>query len=123
MTPIAVIEAGATLLWSYSALTFAAWLIHLIRLPQGDHVATVTELLFHLVPAMIALVVVVLFGALIGLPSVVAFIAILFPAGLAYGTHMALCDIRDVPTGRGDLPRLAFALLLAGVVILYRFLG
>ncbi|QXT38820.1 hypothetical protein [Gymnodinialimonas ceratoperidinii] len=120
MTPIALIEALATLLWSYAALTALVWALHLRREDQGAHVPAMTELLSHLVPAMIILVVVVLVGALIGLPSVVAFIALLFPAGLAYGFHMALTDLRDTPTGRQDLPRLALSLGLAAVVITFR---
>lgn len=120
MTAIVLIEALATLLWSYTALTFLAWLAHVFRLPPGAHVAAGAELATHLVPAMIALVAVVLVGALIGLPSVVAFIAILFPAGTAYGTHMALTEIRDAPTSRRDLPRFAFTLLLTGALIVTR---
>lgn len=122
MTPIALIEACATVLWTYTALTFAAWLAQVVRLPQGAHVAAVTELITHLVPAMIALVVVVLLGALIGLPSVVAFIAILFPAGTAYGTHTALVELRDAPTSRRDGPRLALTVMIASVLIAMRHL-
>ncbi|GAB5446637.1 hypothetical protein [Gymnodinialimonas sp.] len=123
MTPIALIEAAATLLWTYTALTFGTWLTHLRRLPQGAHIAAVTELLSHLVPAMILLVLLVLFGALIGLPSVVAFIAILFPAGTAYGTHTALIELRDTPQGRQDLPRFIATLLIGTSLIAYRHLA
>lgn len=120
MTPIAIIEATATLLWVYTALTFATWLAHLWRLDKGAHVAAATELLSHLVPAMIGLVLLVLFGAFIGLPSVVAFIALLFPAGTAYGTHMALIEARDAPTDRRDLPRIAATLLISMAFIAAR---
>lgn len=120
MTPIAIIEAAATLLWTYTALTFVAWARHVALQGQSSHIAAVTELLSHLVPAMIALVLLVLFGAFVGLPSVVAFIALLFPAGTAYGTHMALLEARDTPTNRADLPRFALTLFLAGALIAYR---
>lgn len=120
MTPIALIEAIATLLWVYSALTFVAWVLRVRALPKGAHVATAAELAFHVLPAMIGLVAVVLIGALIGLPSVVAFIAILFPAGTAYGTHMALTELRDAPTGRKDLPRVAAAFAIAAALIVLR---
>lgn len=120
MTPIPIIEALATALWTYTALTGAAWLNHTRRLTKGAHIAALAELLTHLVPAMIALVLTVLIGALIGLPSVVALIALLFPAGTAYGTHMALSEARDTPTNTQDLPRLAASLILATAIITYR---
>lgn len=120
MTAIAIIEALATLLWVYTALTGIAWALHARSLPQGAHVPAFAELLGHLVPAMIVLVVVVLLGALIGLPSVVAFIAVLFPAGTAYGTHMALTDVRDASPSRRDLPRIAATGLIAIALIFYR---
>ncbi|WP_044006561.1 hypothetical protein [Jannaschia sp. CCS1] len=118
MTPIAIIEAGATLLWTYAALTFLAWARLMFRQDKGRHVAAVVELLFHLVPAMIALVLLVLVGAFIGMPSVVAFIALMFPAGLAYGTHMALTEARD--NAGPDRPRIGLTILLASAIILYR---
>lgn len=120
MSALALIEALATLLWVYTALTFAAWLTHLFRQEAGAHVAAVTELLSHLVPAMIGLVTLVLIGAFVGLPSVVAFIALLFPAGTAYGSHMALLDLRDAPADARDLPRLIATVILATALIVYR---
>lgn len=123
MTPIAVIEALATLLWVYSGLTFVAWVLHVRALPTGAHVAAAAELAAHFLPAMIGLVAIVMIGALIGLPSVVAFIAVLFPAGTAYGTHMALTELRDAPTGRGDLPRLAATLAITVPLILLRLVA
>lgn len=119
---IAVIEALATVLWTYAGLSFIAWARHTVNQHKSTHVAAVVELLFHLVPAMIGLVLLVLVGAFIGLPSVVAFIALLFPAGLAYGTHMALTEARDGDDAGGapHLPRAALAVLLACAIIIYR---
>ena len=116
MSAIALIEAAAPLLWVYTALTFVAWLNHLLRRDKSGHVAMGAELLSRLVPAMIGLVVVVLAGAFIGLPSAVAFIALLFPAGTAYGTHMALSEAQDGHPS-SILPRLV-ATLLAGLIII-----
>lgn len=117
---IALIEAAATLLWCYAALSLVQWLIQVTRLDRRHHVPAAADLLSHLVPAMILLVLTVLAGALIGLPSVVAFIAILFPAGLAYGLHMALEDMEPPPTRAQVMARLAFAIVLAGAIVLYR---
>ena len=117
MLLITLIEMLATALWVYAALTLAAWLNHTRRLDRGAHVPALMELLGHLVPAMIALVVTVLFGALIGLPSVVALIALLFPAGVAFGSHMALVEAREVTSSRS---RVLATLAIAAALIVYR---
>ena len=119
ITPIAIVEAVASLLWVYAGLTFLAWADYLRRSARQAHVAHVFELITQLVPAMIALLLVVIAGAVIGLPSVVVFIAVLFPAGLCYGSHMALADIRG---DRGaataqDFARAGLAVALAVLVI------
>ncbi len=120
MTPLAVIEAIATLLWVYAGLTFIAWARHLIRSEKRFHIPHVADLLGNLVPAMIALVVVVMAGAMIGLPSVVVIIAVLFPAGLAFGLHMSLNDIREDASYRAELIRIILALLIGAGVIYVR---
>lgn len=119
MTPIALVEAIATLLWCYAGLCALAWFRHARRMEASVHVPAVTELLGNLVPAMILLVVVILFGALFGLPSVVVLIAVLFPAGLSYGLHTTLSDISEADPWR---PRAVAALALAAAVIALRAL-
>jgi di/tricarboxylate transporter len=120
MTPIALIEAAATLLWVYAGLTLAHWAYRTARLERRDHIPALADLISHLVPAMILLVLTVLAGALIGLPSVVAFIAILFPAGLAFGSHMALHEHDPPPTQKHTLARIAFTLALSAALITIR---
>ncbi len=116
MTPIAAIEAVATLLWCYAALAALAWFRHARRLEQSFHIAAFAELMGNLVPAMVLLVIVILFGALVGLPSVVVFIAFLFPAGLSWGLHVTLSDL---PEGNAWRPRVAIALVLAIALTTY----
>jgi hypothetical protein len=120
MTPIAIVEAIATLLWVYAGLTLVAWADHLRRTDRQAHVPHVVELLANLVPAMIALLVVVMAGAVIGLPSVVVIIAVLFPAGLAFGLHLSLNDIRSETTPARELARIGAALALGAAVIWVR---
>ncbi|WP_224814432.1 hypothetical protein [Hasllibacter sp. MH4015] len=117
-TPIAMIEALATLLWVFACLSGVAWLRRLWQLEPNRHVAAVTELLGNLVPVMILLVVIVLIGALVGLPSVVALIAVIFPAGLAYGIQATLSDLND--TRAFPILRVALTLLIGAAVILLR---
>jgi hypothetical protein len=120
MTPLAVLEAVATVLWVYAGLALIEWFLRVAKMGKRHHIPSVVDLLGNLVPAMIALVVVVMAGALIGLPSVVAIIAVLFPAGLAFGAHMALNDIRDTADPRVETGRLLLTLGLAGGVIYVR---
>jgi hypothetical protein len=125
MTPVAWIEAVATLLWCYAGVTLLAWGGHLSRSDPRLRVAHVAEMIANLVPAMITLVVVVLVGAVIGLPSVVVLIAVLFPAGLAFGLHMALNEIRgEAPASwTAEIARLALAFAIGAAVIWWRQLG
>ena len=80
----------------------------------------VADLLSHLVPAMILLVVIVLFGALFGLVSIVVLIAIVFPGGLAFGAHMALAEVTDRHQLRDHTPRIGAAIILGLALSLYR---
>ena len=120
MTPLAVIEAIATLLWTYAGLAFLSWANHIRKSDRRHHIPHVADLLGNLVPAMIMLIVVVMAGAMIGLPSVVVLIAVLFPAGLAFGLHMALNDIRAEADWRGEMLRLGLTLILGGAAIYVR---
>jgi paraquat-inducible protein A len=106
MTPIGWVEAVATLFWTYAGLAAIEWAARLSRRDRREHLPLVFEMIGHLVPAMIALLLVVLAGAFLGFPSVVVIIAVLFPAGLATGFHMGLNDLREATwRGRGRPPR------------------
>jgi hypothetical protein len=123
MTPIAVIEGIATLLWTYAGLTLLAWAGHLRRAEERARVTHVFDLVANLVPAMIALLLVVLAGAMIGLPSVVVIIAVLFPAGLAFGAQMSLNEIREETTLPRELVRIGLAFAIGAAVIWWRQIG
>lgn len=119
MTVIGWVEAAATLFWTYASLAGIEWSARLSRRDRSEHVALVFEMIGHLVPAMITLVVVVLAGAIFGFPTVVVLIAILFPAGLALGMHMGLNDLRE-GTWQGETLRLTLTALIGGLVIWVR---
>lgn len=120
MTPLAVIEAVATLFWVYAGLALMEWAVLVARSERRQHIPHVTDLIANLVPAMIMLVLVVLAGAMIGLPSVVVLIAVLFPAGLAFGLHMSLNDLRHHVQFRTELGRFVTTFLIAAGVIYVR---
>ncbi len=119
MTPIAIIEAVATFLWTMAIVGIAEWMWTVARMDRRQHIPHTAELLGNLVPAMVALVVVVMVGAFVGLPSVVVIIAMLFPAGLAFGVQMSLNDLRGTVWPR-EIVRLALVLVIAAGVVIYR---
>jgi hypothetical protein len=119
MSPIAIVEAVATLLWTYTFLAAIEWFTRVSRLERNRHVPLFFELVGHLVPAMITLLVVVLFGAFFGFPTVVVVIAVLFPAGLAVGMHMGLNDVRDA-TWTGEAVRFMLTAVIGIAVIWWR---
>ena len=119
MSPIAAVEAVATLFWTYAGLAAAEWGVRLWHKERREHLPLVFEMIGHLVPAIITLLVVVLAGIFLGLPSVVVIIAVLFPAGLAMGFHMGLNDLRQA-TWPGEATRLGLTALIAGLVIYIR---
>ncbi|MDG4650018.1 hypothetical protein P6F26_16345 [Roseibacterium sp. SDUM158017] len=122
VTPIALVEAVATLLWTYAGLAAIEWIARASRLDRGRHVPVFVELAGHLVPAMITLLVVVLLGAFLGFPTVVVVIAILFPAGLAVGVHMGLNDLREA-TWPGEAVRFALTAAIGGGIVWMRQFG
>jgi hypothetical protein len=117
MTPLGTIEAIATVLWVYAGLALAEWVARIARTDRRQHIPHVVDLLGNLVPAMVGLVVVVMAGAVIGLPSVVVLIAVLFPAGLAFGLHRTLAEIGAKTSPRAEAARLALTLILAAAII------
>jgi hypothetical protein len=119
VSPIAVIEAAATVFWTYAGLAAIEWFVRLWRKERREHLALVFEMIGHLVPAMITLLVVVLAGIFLGLPTVVVIIAVLFPAGLAVGFHMGLNDLREA-TWPGEATRLGLTAVIAAGVIYVR---
>ena len=120
MTPIAIIEAIATLLWTYAGLALMEWAVFVARTERRHHIPHTMDLLGNLVPAMIMLIVVVMAGAMIGLPSVVVLIAVLFPAGLAFGLHVSLNDLRDQASYRIELGRILSTFVVAAGIIYVR---
>ena len=120
MTAIAIIEAIATVLWTYAGLALMEWLAFVARAERRYHIPHTVDLLGNLVPAMLMLIVVVMAGAMIGLPSVVVLIAVLFPAGVAFGLHVSLNDLRDRASYRLELGRILSTFVVAAGVIYVR---
>jgi hypothetical protein len=121
MTPLAMIEAIATALWAYMGVMLVIWIRHWVRASRQNHIPIAMDLLLNLVPAMAILVGVILVGSVVGLPSVVALIAILFPMGLCYGLYTSLADLEASTTHIPQhVRRIGLSLGIAIVVIYVR---
>lgn len=116
---IRLIVLAATILWSYAAVVGVEWARMLWRSERREHVTLVFDLVTGLLPAAAAYVLLVLAGHVLGLPSVVVFLAVVVPGGLVYAFRAALVD-RGLTGARREQGRLLIALALAVAVVATR---
>ncbi len=116
---IRLIVLAATILWSYAAVVGAEWARMLWRSERREHVTLVFDLVTGLLPAAAAYVLLVLAGHVLGLPSVVVFLAVVVPGGLVYAFRASLVD-RGRTGARREQGRLLIALALAVAVVATR---
>lgn len=116
---IRLIVLAATILWSYAAVVGAEWARMLWRSERREHVTLVFDLVTGLLPAAAAYVLLVLAGHVLGLPSVVVFLAVVVPGGLVYAFRASLVD-RGLTGARREQGRLLIALALAVAVVATR---
>lgn len=116
---IRLIVLAATILWSYAAVVGAEWARMLWRSERREHVTLVFDLVTALLPAAAAYVLLVLAGHVLGLPSVVVFLAVVVPGGLVYAFRTSLVD-RGLTSARREQGRLLIALALAVAVVATR---
>ncbi len=116
---IRLIVLAATILWSYAAVVGAEWARMLWRSERREHVTLVFDLVTALLPAAAAYVLLVLAGHVLGLPSVVVFLAVVVPGGLVYAFRASLVD-RGLTGARREQGRLLIALALAVAVVATR---
>ena len=74
-TAISLVVFLASILWCHAAVLAWEWLGTLRRASQNDKVGHVVSLLGAFVPVVVTYITVVLVGAVIGLPSMVVFLA------------------------------------------------
>jgi hypothetical protein len=116
---IRLIVLAATILWSYAAVVGAEWARMLWRSERREHVTLVFDLVTALLPAAAAYVLLVLAGHVLGLPSVVVFLAVVVPGGLVYAFRTSLVH-RGLTGARREQGRLLIALALAVAVVATR---
>ncbi|MCA8882407.1 MAG: hypothetical protein KDA50_01410 [Rhodobacteraceae bacterium] len=111
MTPVFVIKLFSLILWCHAAVLVVAWFRAVARCDVKTHVGAFVALMGALVPVSSGLVLVVLAGATLGLPSAVAFLAILIPGGLAVALNGEVARLGPYPQGV-EAGRVAVSLLL-----------
>jgi len=116
---VPVMKLVSVLLWSYALVLAFFWVRAVAREDRKTHVAHFVELLAAFVPLSCAAVVLVMAGALIGLPSVVGVLFVLLPAGAVIALSQ---EVRRVEgeSDRHEGLRLGLSLCLACGVIASR---
>ena len=120
--PIRVFLFAATLLWCHGTVLLWEWGGQLRRHPGSERVALVVGLLGALVPVVVGFVAVVFVGAVVGLPSVVALLALIVPVGLAIAMRVELAGLTGGTLWRlsGERRRILATLGLVVVVLAIR---
>lgn len=114
---VPAMKFASVLMWSYVAVLALVWLRSVARQHRSEHIGHFLELMAGLVPISCAVVVLVLVGGVVGLPSVVGILFVFLPAGVAIALHL---EVRRIETAPPALHRLR-ALISVGLaaVILY----
>jgi len=118
-TLIRIVEIIATILWCHAALLALERIGTLRRAAQNEKAGHVVSLLGAFVPVVVTYITVVLVGAVIGLPSMVVFLALIVPGGLVFGLRMELSDEAQ-PTWAREQRRFIFTIVLVCLVIGYQ---
>lgn len=117
---IHIIVFLATLLWCHAAVLAWEWLGKLRSAVHSDKVGQVVNLLGAMVPVVITYIFVVFAGAILGLPSIVAFLAVVVPGGLVYAFRV---DLGEETPSTPALERRRTLLTIALAVLVFMWCG
>lgn len=117
--PVKIVDLTAMFLWCHAAILLVAWVRAVARTGRRNHVGHFVSLAGEMVPMVAGVVILVFLGAFIGLPSVVVFLAVVFPAGIVVALLFEMRRLEGVARAR-EARRLALALGLAGGVFMLR---
>lgn len=119
MTAVLVIKFCSLMLWCYATVLTVAWFRAVGGEDRKTHVGHFVSLMGVFVPLSCLLVLVVFLGAILGLPSVIALLVVLVPAGLVVGLQLEVSRL-TVSTERVEMLRLGLTLCLTLSVIVWR---
>lgn len=119
ISAVLVIKFCALLLWCYALVLTVEWFRAVGSKDRKTHVGHFLGLMGVLVPLSCALVMFAFAGAFMGLPSVIALLVILVPAGLVVGLQLEIRKLRET-SEEVEMLRLGITLGLTGLVLLWR---
>ncbi len=119
MTPILTIKLVSLLLWSYAAVLTVAWFRAVGSEDKRTHIGHFVSLMGVFVPISSSFVMLLLIAGFLGLPSMVALLFVLVPAGLVVGLQLEVSRLQS-SNERIEATRLGLTLALAVGVMLWR---
>lgn len=119
ITAVLIIKLCSLLLWCYAIVLTVAWFRAVGAENQNTHVGHFLGLMGVFVPLSCVLVFVVFLGSVLGMPSVIALLVVLVPAGLVIGLQLEVSRL-TASSERTELLRLGLTLGLALVVLAWR---
>lgn len=119
--PVKIVDLWAMFLWCHAAVLVVSWFRVVGRTDRRDHVGHFISLMGELVPMAAGVILLIFAGSVLGLPSVVVFLAVVFPAGLVFALLMEVERVGET-SRQSETRRLASALGLTCLVYTYRSL-
>lgn len=119
ITAVLIIKFCSLLLWCYAIVLSVAWFRAVGADDKRTHVGHFLGLMGVFVPLSCVLVFVVFLGAMLGLPSVVAILAVLVPAGLVVGLQLEISRL-TASSERVEILRLGITLGMTLAVLAWR---
>lgn len=119
ITAVLIIKFCSLMLWCYAIVLTVAWFRAVGAEDEKTHVGHFLGLMGVFVPLSCALVFVVFMGAMLGLPSVIAVLVVLVPAGLVVGLQLEISRL-TASSERVEMLRLGITLAMALAVLAWR---
>ena len=116
ITTVLIIKLCSLMLWCYAMVLTVAWFRAVGAEDQKTHVGHFLGLMGVFVPFSCLLVFVVFLGAMLGMPSVIAVLVVLVPAGLVVGLQLEVSRL-TIPSERTELKRFGITLLMTLAVL------
>ncbi len=120
MSPLAIVKLTATLLWCHAGVLAVAWFRQVARTDKRFHVGHFVALMGEMVPMAAGAILLIFGGAILGLPSVVVFLAVVLPAGLVLALATEVDRLTEPPDAGVETRRLAATLGLAVLAVAWR---
>lgn len=116
---VLIIKFCSLVLWCYAVVLTVSWFRAVGAQDLKTHVGHFVALMGVFVPLSCLLVFIVFLGGILGLPSVIALLVVLVPAGLVVGLQLEVSRL-ETSDQRIEILRLGLTLFLTLAVITWR---